>query len=492
MTRKKWEAEAGQDNQGPAGKRYGNSFSNVFSPTSAIILWNRDWVTIHSMDNSQEYNEAQPLNIGIVGSGIAGLAAGYLLNQRGHQVTVFEKQATLGMDAHSLDWQAPPTDSHESSPDFRLDVPPRLFNPELWPNLVELYHQAGIETCRIDPSKSFSDEHGSFLALPRGYRPTLSNLLSRRVQQIAEAAGRLQQLARQWQTEGTWPSGTMAELWNEFDFPAPFVQDFLYPALGSTVCTCTFQDLDNYPVSILLPALLAMMEGSPLHRTVHGSQDVVSRLSRPLQIQLNHPVQEIHQDRPDRIRLQAAGRSWNFDHVIVATQANHVGDLVRDLAPEEKRALASIRYSAAPVVIHTDTGLMPTSRKAWSHFNIFVDKSGPQHRDCRGMCTIWMKRFYDLPESSVDIFQTILPFRMPAEDKILGQSFLQRPVVTLESFQAWEQLEKWHQQQQRRLWFCGSYAVGGIPLLESGVASAARIVAALDRHSLRSPAGSTR
>lgn len=442
------------------------------------------------MDNAQEHIKNPPLNIGIVGSGISGLAAGYLLHQRGHRVAVFEKHESLGMDAHSLTWQT--TTAPQAIPqDFRIDVPPRLFNPELWPNLVQLYRQAGIETCPIDPSKSFSDYKSSFLTLPRGYRPSLSSFLNTRVRQIAEAAGRLLQLARQWHADATWPAGTMSELWDEFDFPAPFVQDFLYPALGSTVCTCRFQDLDNYPVSVLLPALLSMMDGAPLHRTVNGSRDVVERLSRPLQIHLNHSVQSIHQTSPDRMQLKAGGRDWDFDHILVATQANHVSGLVSDLTPQEERALASIQYTAAPVVIHSDDALMPASKKAWSHFNIFVDKQGPKNRDCQGMCTIWMNRFCDLPPQSENIFQTILPFRMPAESKILGQAFLQRPVVTLESFQAWENLEKWHQQQPRRLWFCGSYAVGGIPLLESGVASATRIVSALDRQSFRSPAGSS-
>ena len=42
-----------------------------------------------------------PLNIAIVGSGMAGLTAAYVLKQSGHHVTLYESQAKSGLDAHS-------------------------------------------------------------------------------------------------------------------------------------------------------------------------------------------------------------------------------------------------------------------------------------------------------------------------------------------------------------------------------------------------------
>ena len=57
-------------------------------------------VYYHVMNNRMPTENVAPLKIAIAGSGIAGLAAGWLLAKEGHQVTVFEKQASLGMDAH--------------------------------------------------------------------------------------------------------------------------------------------------------------------------------------------------------------------------------------------------------------------------------------------------------------------------------------------------------------------------------------------------------
>ena len=58
----------------------------------------------------------KPLRVAIVGSGIAGLTAGYLMAQAGHEVTIFERELELGMDAHGV------SGLMESEPETRVDV----------------------------------------------------------------------------------------------------------------------------------------------------------------------------------------------------------------------------------------------------------------------------------------------------------------------------------------------------------------------------------
>lgn len=43
------------------------------------------------------------MRIAIIGSGIAGLTASWLLTQSGHEVHIYEKASQLGMDAHGYD-----------------------------------------------------------------------------------------------------------------------------------------------------------------------------------------------------------------------------------------------------------------------------------------------------------------------------------------------------------------------------------------------------
>jgi predicted NAD/FAD-binding protein len=56
--------------------------------------------------------------------------------------------------------------------------------------------------------------------------------------------------------------------------------------------------------------------------------------------------------------------------------------------------------------------------------------------------------------------------------QVLGQARFQRPLVTLASQQAQAGLLALQAQPGRRVWFCGSQAQPGVPLLESAVRSA--------------------
>ncbi|MBL8332790.1 MAG: hypothetical protein JNM08_06785, partial [Rubrivivax sp.] len=64
------------------------------------------------------------------------------------------------------------------------------------------------------------------------------------------------------------------------------------------------------------------------------------------------------------------------------------------------------------------------------------------------------------------------PQREPAAELLLGRARFERPVVDSGSQRALAGLHALHAQPGRRVWFCGSYAQAGIPLLESAVHSA--------------------
>jgi predicted NAD/FAD-binding protein len=97
--------------------------------------------------------------VAIVGSGIAGLTAAWALS-RDHrfEVTLFENERTLGMDAHSFEGE-----QAQESPRQRFDMPLRVFSESYYPNLTRLYAAAGIEFCPENYCGAFVDSDGSCL-----------------------------------------------------------------------------------------------------------------------------------------------------------------------------------------------------------------------------------------------------------------------------------------------------------------------------------------
>ena len=86
--------------------------------------------------------------------------------------------------------------------------------------------------------------------------------------------------------------------------------------------------------------------------------------------------------------------------------------------------------------------------------------------------TIWVNAVQPPLRDAPDVFQTVHPQRQPRSGQVIGQARFERPVVDARSQKALTRLQRLHGQTDRRVWFCGSYAQAGVPLLESAVRSA--------------------
>ena len=81
---------------------------------------------------------SRPLNIAIIGSGMAGLTAAYVLKQHGHHISLYESQAKSGLDAHSTAFAG-----------GMIDAPLRVMNPQLWSHTLALATHVGIDLYRV-------------------------------------------------------------------------------------------------------------------------------------------------------------------------------------------------------------------------------------------------------------------------------------------------------------------------------------------------------
>ena len=421
--------------------------------------------------------------IAIIGSGIAGLTFAWLAKRAGIEVTLFESEPRLGMDAHSID--LPIVAEGAAAGSLRADVPPRMFNREDWPRLTALYEAIGVASQSVDASKSFStDARSGWLKLGDQYRGgfTAASLLSSKVRRVAAETARMQSAVTEASIDSLPHELTLGQYLKQEQYGDEFVYDFLFPGLAATVLTCSYEALENYPAKIALQSLLNQVDRSPLRRTTHGTTDVVSRLSKEIDdIRLSTRVAEVrvpdsdaNDDENDDANKHATvvcadGAAHQFDRLVVATQANSAVRLLADdrSLRTSKQMLGRFEYENVPVVVHRDESLMPKDPSDWRCFN-FVS------RDDRtdAMCTIWLNRFYPEWPESENTFQTIRPIEMPNAAKMIAAAAMQRPIVNQESLAAVRDLQAFQASGSRSVWFVGSYLAASVPLLESGVASA--------------------
>ncbi|MEM7782786.1 MAG: FAD-dependent oxidoreductase [Planctomycetota bacterium] len=405
-----------------------------------------------------------PTRIGIIGTGIAGLAAGKFLRDAGFAPILFEKNDQIGIDSHGV---SVPT---EDGP-LRLDVPPRMLNQALWPELRSLYQSLGIEIQPVEPSKVFwIDSNGPMLKLEKSFFSSgmIRQLLSVEIRDIFRDIQRMKDSVDQDITQ--FHKSNFREYLNGKAYSRSFIYQFLLPALSSTLCTCSYQALDNYPVDTLLLAMKGVISSEGLFRTCKGTHEVAHRLTEEAEVRLSCPIDSIEIcGKSVRLRFDSNSTpSVDLDHVIVATQANTASRLIAGQPGLPHDILAGFQYESVTTVVHSDETLMPPHRKDWASFNLQSNADGTA-----GMCTMWMNRYYGF--NGNNLFQTIMPYRKPEASKVIKMAEMQRPVVNADSKSAIAQLGKYHSSADR-IWFCGSYAAPGVPLLESGVQSARAVV----------------
>ena len=104
------------------------------------------------MDVSKPLKSGGRLRIAVVGTGISGLSAGWLLAQR-HDVTVFEADARPGGHSHTVETgpQGDPTP---------VDTGFIVYNEPTYPNLTALFAHLGVATKASEMSFSVSLDGG--------------------------------------------------------------------------------------------------------------------------------------------------------------------------------------------------------------------------------------------------------------------------------------------------------------------------------------------
>jgi uncharacterized protein len=407
------------------------------------------------------------MKIAIVGSGLAGLAAAWRLGES-HDVTIFERHGRLGMAAHSVD--APGQGAQR-----RIDVPLRVLYPGYYPTLLRLYRDAGIRTVRVNYASSFSSvASGTYFqhrnarvfglsvpyTTPRAALQPVARRIARDFVRFA-IQGRLD-LAR-----GRQGQLTLGDYLRAGGYSDDFTERFLLPVF-SAICTCSYTHLRSYPARVILEYLDRGVLWQSVSRAEGGADAVVDKLiARVRDVRLETPVSAIVRSQDGiEIRLPS-GEASHFDHAIVATQANQALGLVGDLSAAERGVLSSFRYDRVRITMHTDERLMPARRPEWAPVNFTLAKASD-----RPTVTFWMNVLQPGLDPKRAVFQTVDPVAKPRDSHTLASAQLERPIVDVTTAAAQARLESLHRQPKRCLWFCGSYAAAGVPLLESAAVAA--------------------
>lgn len=407
------------------------------------------------------------MKIAVIGSGIAGLTATWRLKDK-HQVTLYERWGKLGMDAQTAEIDC------DGTP-LQINVPMRVFYPEYYPKLTALYDELNIAYEPVQYSGSFSHFGGKTYFRYKNYWlgpyavPFLTGRSMRSPAAIrigAELVKLLHKTKRSNQAASL-DNITIEEYMRREGYSEFFANHFLYPTYAG-ICTCSYDSVKQYPAAIILEYLNSGLTWAKVNRLTHGTQDAAGRLAASAAgVKLNMDLKSVALNDAGVEICDGEGHKAQYDHVVIATQANQALQLLSQASAEEQAALSKFRYEESQVVVHKDSNMAPKNPKEWAPVNFLMSDDHD-----KPMATIVMNRIHPQLANKPPIFETWNPLTDIEPKDVLLEASFERPVVSTESLGGITELEALHQQQDRKIWFCGSYSKRGIPLLESAACSA--------------------
>lgn len=309
--------------------------------------------------------------IAVIGGGVSGLTAGYILS-RTCDVTLFEADDRLGghADTHLV--------GEPGGRQVPVDTGFIVYNERTYPLLTRLFAELGVQTRTSEMSMSVSCS-GCGVAYagkrgPAGLGAGMAGGGGRYLRMLTEVP-RFHRAARQLLASGTPGDLSFGEFLRAGRFSGYFASHFAIP-LVAAVWSCPPGTALRYPAGYLFAFLanhgMLSITGSPRWRTVRGgSRCYVERIAARLrQVRLSAPVRSVRR-HPDGVAVRDhAGAVHEFDAAVIATHPDQALRLLDAPTDAERRVLGCFGYTLNPAVLHTDTRLLPAStavRASWNY-----------------------------------------------------------------------------------------------------------------------------
>jgi len=416
------------------------------------------------------------LRIAVVGSGIAGLGSALLLTRQGHAVTLFEAAREPGGHAHTLDVTL-------DGRTFPVDIGFLVFNDRTYPRLTRLFDELGVASVPSDMSFSVRNDRaglewagttiGTLFAQPRNLlRPAYWRMIADIVRFNREATS-LQTGGRVW-------SVTLGEYLDAESYSQAFRDWYLVP-MAAAIWSSPARDILDFPLPSFVRfchnhGLLSIAD-RPLWRTVAGgSREYVARIVARLDdVRVASPVKRVRRLAAG-VEIDTAARSAErFDGVVLACHSDQALALLADPSHDEARLLAAVRYQPNRVILHTDTKLLPRSRRVWSSWNYLTAEDPRGERPVA--VSYLINRLQPLPTTTPVIVTLNPPFE-PDPRLVIAEHDYAHPLLDAKAVTAQRSIA--FMQGRRRTWYAGAWLGHGFH--EDGLASAHAVAESVARH----------
>ncbi len=417
--------------------------------------------------------------IAIIGSGISGLGAAYLLSPH-HDVTIYEADHRPGGHSHTVDVQL-------DGQRFGVDTGFLVFNERTYPLLCRLFGHLKVPVVKSDMSFSVKMAQAglewagtnldSVFAQRRNlFKPAFWGML-RDILRFNKGATR--DLENPSLSEIS-----LGDYLDQHGYGQAFRHDYLLP-MAAAIWSCPTEQMLAYPFQTFVRfchnhGLLQIMNRPQWMTVAGGSRNYVSMLldgirSHGGQIKLETPVTGIKRSAEGVVVSSSEGHQA-YEQMIMACHSDQALKILgEEASPHEKTFLGAIQYQANRAVLHTDTALLPINPKTWAAWN-YASPGGHEKQIGQRPVSVsyLLNKLQPLP-TDTPVMVTLNPWHEPDPARTFRQIHYAHPVFDGPAIAAQDSLKKLS--GFNRTFYAGAWM--GYGFHEDGFASAVRAASQL-------------
>jgi len=408
----------------------------------------------------------RPMKIAIIGTGISGLGAAYLLNGR-HDITVYERAGKVGGHSRTVN-------VNYDGYSIPVDTGFIVYNERNYPHLTGLFRHLGVRTQESDMSFALTVKGGwlewgarngnSIFGQRRNlFRPAFLRL----VRDVARFNTEAPRVVRENEFL------TLGDLVDRLGLGPWFLPYYILPMSGA-IWSCPPRQMLKFPARSFINFFqnhgLMAYSGQPQWRTVTGgSQCYVDRLTKSFtnRVRTNCAATRIFRTQYGVDVTDISGTTATYDNIVLACHGDEALALLGDANDEERKALSGFEYQENSAYLHRNASFMPRRKRCWASW--VYHSNGCENAPRIGV-TYWMNRLQGI-DRKYPLFVTLNPDREIPQEDIFDRHTFYHPVFDQRTHQSQQKIAAL--QGQRHVWYCGAHLRNGFH--EDGLASAVHV-----------------